>query len=338
MATIGATAITYLDYQSRLDPDNKIAKIIELSSKRNEILLDFKVKEGNLPIGHQAVIRTGLPAVAWRMLNYGVPQSKSITQKVIDTCGMLESYSEVDVDIAKINGNSAEFRLGEDASFLEAMNQEMATGIFYHSQVTAPEKITGFGPRYPSPGQAPASWDPEKTAFNMVNAASATDGTDNFSMWLVVWGDNTVHGIVPQGSEGGFMHEDLGQNTNIDANGLKYEVLRSHYQWKIGLHVKDWRYVVRICNIDLSKLIAGGVVDLFGAMIDAYYKIPSLGMGSAAFYASPVVLAWLQKQAAAKSNVIQSTKDPVGRPVIQFMDIPIRRCDALVQESPIAFS
>jgi hypothetical protein len=39
-----------------------------------------------------------------------------------------------------------------------------------------------------------------------------------------------------------------------DANGNYYQALRSLYQWDNGLVVKDWRYVVRICNIDVSNL------------------------------------------------------------------------------------
>ncbi len=39
-----------------------------------------------------------------------------------------------------------------------------------------------------------------------------------------------------------------------DANGGKYEGYRTHYKWDNGLALRDWRYVVRIANIDVSNL------------------------------------------------------------------------------------
>jgi hypothetical protein len=328
--------VTYLDLASRLGPDNKVSKIIEMLNQTNEILNDMVTKEGNLQTGHKSVIRTGLPAVAWRLLNYGVAKSKSTTAQVTDTCGMLEAYAEVDKDLAMLNGNTADFRLSEDQAFLEAMNQAMALTLFYGSTAVNPERFTGLTPRYSS-GQIVSSLNPLLSAYNVVNAYSSASGADQYSMWLIVWGDNTIHGIYPQGSEAGFIHEDRGQQTVSDGAGGQYEALRTHYQWKLGLCVKDWRYAVRIANIDASA-ITSSTVDILAAMTDAYYKIPSFAMGKACFYAPPFVLAWLHKQAAARTNVIQTTTDPAGRPIVSFLGIPIRRCDQLVQESLVSFA
>ena len=45
---------------------------------------------------------------------------------------------------------------------------------------------------------------------------------------------------------------DNGKQTVTDANGGRYDVLESHYKWDCGLSVRDWRYVVRIANIDMD--------------------------------------------------------------------------------------
>ncbi|WP_337238094.1 major capsid protein, partial [Salmonella enterica] len=74
------------------------------------------------------------------------------------------------------------------------------------------------------------------------------------SIWLVVWGENTVHGIFPKGQKAGIQMEDKGQVTLKDVNGGKYEGYRTHYKWDNGLALRDWRYVVRIANIDVSNL------------------------------------------------------------------------------------
>src|SRR3954447_26546515 len=130
MATLGTTVLTYADWAKRMEEDG-IAAIIELLSQTNEILLDMLVLEGNLPTGHKTTVRTGLPQATWRLLNYGVPNGKSTTAQIVDTCGNLEAFSQIDKDIADLNGNTASFRLSETHAFLEGMNQQFATTLFY---------------------------------------------------------------------------------------------------------------------------------------------------------------------------------------------------------------
>src|SRR5436189_1267456 len=125
MATLSTGALTLADWAKRLDPDGKTPKIVELLSQTNEILDDMLWIEGNLPTGHRTTVRTGLPAVAWRLLNGGVAPSKSTTAQIDEQAGMLEAWSEVDKDLALLNGNIGAFRLSEATAFIEAMNQEM---------------------------------------------------------------------------------------------------------------------------------------------------------------------------------------------------------------------
>ena len=148
MATLSTTNLTLLDWAKRQDPDGNIPVIAELLSQTNEILSDAVFKEGNLPTGERVIIRTGLPAVYWRALNQGIPSSKSITAQVDESCGMLEARSEVDKDLIALNGNAASFRLSEDSAFLEAMNQEQASKLFYGNPATDPKQFLGLAPRY----------------------------------------------------------------------------------------------------------------------------------------------------------------------------------------------
>lgn len=327
MATIG-TSVTYLDLASRLGPDDKISGIIELLTKTNRIMDDMQVIEGNLMTGHKSTIRTGLPTATWRMLNYGVVPTKSITSQVTDTVGMLEAYAEVDKDLAELNGNDAAWRLSEDAAHLEAMNQQMATAVFYGNEQTHPERFTGLMPRYPQYGAE----DPSITAYNCIDSYPSSSGADQTSIWLIVWGPNTVHGIYPKGStSGGFMHTDLGEVT-LDDNQTPpghYQGFRTHYQWKLGFTVRDWRYAVRCANIDTSA-ITNSAVDLLAAMTRAYYRIPSFEMGTAVFYCNNLILQWLQLQAIAKSVLALRYEEVEGKPKTLFMGIPIKRCDAIL--------
>ena len=319
MSVVGDLNPTLADVAKRLDPDGTIADIVELLAETNEVLADMTFVEGNLPTGHRTTIRTGLPEATWRMLNYGVQPSKSTTKQVDDTCGMLEAYAEIDKKLADLNNNTATYRLSEDRSFLEAMNKEMADTLFFGDTTKYPERFLGLAPRFSTLTLASAA-----SAENVVNGG-ASSGTSNSSIWLVGWGQNSVHGIYPKGSKAGFQHKDLGEETLTDAAGGRYQGYRTHYQWDIGLCVRDWRYVVRICNI--PKTI--GTTNLIDLMIEASELLPSLNGVRPAFYMNRTMRTNLRKQLANKSNVNLSIDEAAGKKVLAFDEIPVRRCDAL---------
>ncbi|EHP6080509.1 hypothetical protein ABVS80_001141 [Escherichia coli] len=322
MAVKGLTALTLADWGKRVDQNGKIDKIIELLGQTNPILEDMPFVEGNLPTGHRTTIRTGLPEAAWRLLNYGVKQGKSTTAQITDTVGMLEAYAEVDKSLADLNGNTAEFRLSEDRAFIEGMNQQMAQTVFYGDTSVTPERFMGLAPRYSS-----------KTAGNGQNIIDAGGtGTDNTSIWLIVWGENTVHGIFPKGQQAGLQHQDLGEQTLTDQNGGKYQGYRSHYKWDNGLTVRDWRYVVRVANIDVSDLSSPtAAANIVRLMIQALHRIPNRGMGKAVFYMNRSVAQALDLQSLDKASLALTVKETEGEWWTAFRGIPIRETDAILE-------
>lgn len=323
MATKSITFPTLADHAKRLDPDGKIATIVELLSQTNPVLQDMTFVEGNLPTGHRSTVRTGLPSVYWRALNQGVPSSKSTTAQTDDTCGMLEAYAEVDKALATLNDNTSEFRLSEDRAFLEAMNQAMGETVFYGDPSTDPRKFLGLSSRYG-----------DMTAGNAQNIIQASNGTstNNTSIWLIGWGDQTVHGIFPKGSKAGLDHEDLGEQTLFDSAGGKYQGYRTHYVWRNGLTVRDWRYAVRIPNIDVSKLKPGDTetIDLIKLMIKSLHCVPNLKMGKFAFYCNRTVAEYLDIQSIEKSALALKVQELEGQFWTAFRGIPIRSTDALI--------
>ena len=314
-------AVTLADIARRLEPGGKVDKIVEMLSQTNEVLEDMLFVEGNLPTGHKSTIRTGLPAVAWRMLNYGVQPDKSTTVQVTDSCGMLESYAEIDKALADLNDNTAAFRLSEDRAFLEAMNQEMASTLFYGNTSENPERFLGLSARYSSKDDKVA-----KNAMNVLDAGGGSSGRCT-SIWLVAWGENTVHGIYPKGSKAGFQHKDLGEVTLQDADGGMYQGYRTHYKWDIGLTVRDWRYAVRIANIDSSGLNG---VPLMELMIEASERLPNKNLGRPVFYMNRKLRTALRMQMLKKSNVYLGWGEAAGKAVLNFDDIPVRHCDAIL--------
>lgn len=333
MALIGTQVLTLADLRARLGADNKVeSAIIEALNTANEALDDMMVKEANGGVVHKTVIRTGLPSVAWRMLNYGVPKSKSQTAPVSDTVGMLEAYAEVDKSLADMSGNVAAFRESEARPFLESMSQAASTTLFYGNTDVNPERFLGLSPRF-----SKLSTDPTQSGSNIVDAGGT--GATNTSLWLIVWGDQSVHGIYPKGSTAGLQRNDKGQVTLQDANGNNYEGYRDHFKWDLGLTVRDWRYVVRIANIDvtLARTDMTYLKSLLGYIIDAeekVYRIPGTateaGMPRAAWYGNRTVRALLRRAQQEKiaNNITNETL--YGKPVTAINGIPLRLADSLL--------
>ena len=332
MATLSNSNLTLADWAKRSDPDGRVPIVAELLSQSNEILDDCVFKEGNLPTGERVVIRTGLPGVYWRALNQGIPSTKSTTAQIDEACGILEARSEVDKDLAMLNGNTAQFRLSEDTAFLEAMNQTQAETMFYGNPGTDPKKFLGLAPRYG-----------DLSADNAVNILSAGgSGSDNASVYLVVWGDNTVYCPFPKGSKAGLTHEDLGEQTVYNSDGTRLQAFATRYQWKNGLVVKDWRYVVRICNIDISDLLGSTSTQastastaLVKLMARALYRIPNMAMGRAAFYMYRTVHSGLSIAAMDKSQSVLAIQEGLSQfgsaqSYLSFLGVPLRRVDALI--------
>lgn len=324
MAVLPTTHPTLLDVTKRLDPNGKIDAIAEILNQTNPILEDMVWIEGNLPTGHRTTVRTGLPTPTWRKLYGGVQPTKSTTIQITDSTGMLEAYAEVDKALADLNGNTASFRLSEDRAHIEGMNQELVQTLFYGNEGTEPEAFTGFAPRFNSLSAA--------NAGNIITS-EAIEGSDNASIWLVVWGPNTVHGIYPKGSKAGLSVDDKGQVTieNIDGNGGRMEAYRTHYRWDAGLTVRDWRYIVRIQydQEDLSKDALTGP-DLADLMVDAIERVPSLSMGRAVFYMNRRAKSFLRRQLSSATKNSTLTREEVGGKKVEVFDgIPVRTTDAL---------
>ena len=334
MATLGGIALNLVDVAKRTDPTGKIAKIAELLSQKNEVLDDMVSMEANGITGHRVSVRTGLPTAFWRALNQPVPPSKSTTAQMDEAIGMLENYSQVDVDVAKLGGNVNDVRLSEAYAMVEGISQQMTQALIYGDTTVNPERILGFAPRFSAIAGA-------ANGQNVMSAGGS--GSDNTSVWLVGWGDNTVYTTYPKGSQAGLMHEDLGIETVTGTAGITGSLMRAyrdHWQWKLGLVVKDWRYVVRLCNIDTSDLVgstgtqnAQQMINLLSRMLD---RIPDFAACNPALYMNRTVFSLLRVQALAKSSsalAIEPGLSQFGNPVrgrLSFFGIPIHKVDQIL--------
>jgi len=328
MATLAVTNPTLLDVTKAMAPDGSIDTVAEILNQTQEMLDDITMIEGNLPTGHRTTVRTGIPLPTWRQLYGGVQPTKSTRVQITDSCGMLEAYAEIDKALADLNGNTNEFRLSEDRAFIEGMAQTAAQTMFQGNEALNPERFTGFDARFNDMGA--------DNADNIIDAGGT--GNDNASMWLVGWGPNTVHGIYPKGSQAGLAMSDKGQVTleNVDGAGGRMEAYRTHYRWDLGLTVRDWRYVVRIANIDRSALTADAAsgANLPNLMFEAEQRVPNLGGARFAWYSDRNLATKVMQQSAAGTKNSTLTWEDVGgrRTLMTPTGLPLRRVDALASD------
>ena len=324
---------TLNDFLQALGPDDAVTDLGELLMQTNQLYEDMTWVEGNLLTGHRFSIRTGLPTPTWRRLYQGVQPTKSTRAQVTASTGMLEDYSEVYKALSDLNGNTVRFRLQEDAAHVEGFNQTVGRSLVYESEDTNPAAITGLMPHYnATPGAA-------GIGQQIIDAGGT--GTDNASILLVGWAPNTIYGIFPKGSKAGLQVSDQGEVRSVakTADGLSngyYQAYSTHYRWDLGLVVQDYRYAVRIANIDRSLLGPDPTVtgytgaNLPNLLFQAIEYIPSLENCRPVFYMDRSIKTVLRQQLPniVKNSTLQ-IMEVGGKKVDSFQDIPIRRMDQM---------
>lgn len=331
MATLDGSLHTIYDWAKLQDPKGAPAKIAEILSQKNEFIDVALYKEGNLPTGHQATIRTALPTPTWRMFNQGVAPTASNTSQLTFQCGMLQDRSHADIELAKLNGNVKAYRFNESKAHMEGMSQEMAATNFYGA-ASSPTEFVGFANYYTSTS--------ENNGDNII--LSGGSGSDQTSIYLMGFGDQAIYGIFPKGSTAGLEHRDLGEDDVDDADGNPYRAYKDLYTWKSGLVVEDWRYGVRIANIEVSDLtglsstqaITASTSIIYG-MLSAIDRIPDMSACTPYFMVNRTVASALRKIYLDKSSSVLSIEkatNQFGKTIHQlmFMGIPVKINDSIV--------
>ena len=349
---IGNQNLTLLDHAKRTDPDGKIARIVEMLARVNSIVDDAVSMEGNTQTGHVTTMRTGLPQIAWRSINVGVQPSKSTTKQVAVTAGILEGMGKVDEELVELAPDGAAFRLSEVSPFMESFSQTLASTMFYGDTRVNPDRFTGLSAYY---AQLNATYQANPDALinpsttlpdsgrNVFDASEGgkygtPGGGYNTSLWLVVWGEQSIHTFYPKGTRAGIYHEDKGKWLIDDgrSTGAQYWAWVDQYKAKMGLCVRDWRQAVRIANIDVRALKTASddsdsSQNLVKKAIEAVNYVQFLNAGKAAWYCNRMVKTYLEVKAMNKFNAFLKYEDlGEGKTMTKLMGIPVHRCDAIM--------
>ena len=329
MAVIGNSYVNIADIMK----NEALGPVVNMLMQYNPILDDAITVEANKGSSHMTTLQTGLPSVTWGKLYQGIPQSKSTRQQVTDTTGFVEGLSTIDSRVLKHSDDPGMTRLIEAQGFMEAFAQEIASGMMYHDTIGTPEKFKGLFARYNVLAGGGAG-------NNVIDGGGT--GSDNTSIAIVTWGDNYTHLIHPKNTPVGLERTDMGRQRVVDAAGNPFYVMEEEFRQHIGLVVRDWRYNVRIANIDVSDVIAG-TVDIYALLRKAYHKIkkisrtnpnPDAGLGGVrqAIYCNATILEALDALGTNSNNAALQLRpaELEGKEINTWRGLPVRQLDALL--------
>lgn len=331
MATIGNSFPSLIDHFKSVDAKGNIVPTIETLTQLTPIMRDAFVEEANQGFKHLSVIRTGLPTPTWGKLYQGIPQSKSTKQQVEDASGFVESLSTVDTRLLNYKKNPAQARADEANAHMEAMSQDVQTNFFYSDTASTPERFKGVSARY-------------NTLTNTQVVDGGGVGSDNTSIWMVSWGRGKTGLFYPEGSRAGIIRQDKGEQRVTDDIGNPYYVKEEYFRQDVGVTVGDYRYNVRIPNIDVSELIAGNI-DIYALLRKGLYKLHSTYDGEMAenflrtsgtngartvIYVNRTVMEALDAQSTNDDKLELRPADLEGRMIDTYRRLPIRMTDALI--------
>jgi hypothetical protein len=248
MAVLSTGQLTLADWAKRLDPDGNVPAVAELLSQTNEILEDG--------------VRRGQPADRPPRRHPHRPADDLLPHAQPGRADLQGHHGPGRRADRNARGPQPHRHQARDAQRqLGAFRSVRGRGVHRGDEPGAGDRACSTATRRPTRASISA-WRratarSRAPATRRTSSTPAAPRTNNTSIYLVVWGENTVFNIFPKGSKAGLkVASGSRRGERADANGNFYQALRSLYQWDNGLVVKDWRYVVRICNINTANLVA----------------------------------------------------------------------------------
>jgi hypothetical protein len=333
MAALGAYLLTLADVAK--SKNKQIGKVAEVLLQMNPMLNDIPYMQMNEGTSHVEEIRSNLPSVYYRKANQPIPSSKSLVEERKFTTAHFESKSVMDAMVAQRGGidRIAYNRWNQAQGHIQAAAIEHAKLAIYGSPTTSTRKVAGFMDIYST------TLSTEPTSAQVIDGGGVN--SNNTSILLLHWGERSMFGIYPAGSQAGLKRTDRSKGGNLvqitanDENGNSGVFYGYEEQFEVdhGLVVKDYRQGARIANIDVTLLKSGNAAaDLIDLMISASYKIFNPENGKGIWYVNRTIEAFLHKQALSKvtAGAGLTFDNYEGKQVLMFLGRPVRRSDTLL--------
>jgi len=326
MAELGMDTRYHLHQLGKLTKNNKVINMGKVLSEDNPILKDMPIVPSNEILSYTGVRESSLPTPQIIEIGDGWDASKAEWDSFSEVISMFKDRIDIPRDALRIQPNYAQLRAIIRDRHIEGFGQGVANHFYYGTSTATPEKFDGLDIRYKTP-DATNPINPSSAGQYGVYDMAGTD-SDTSSIWLIQWAVDKICGICPVNDvHMGLRYEDKGLVYVTAENGKEREDYRAELEWDLGIKVDDYRAVARIRNIEsaLSAIDA----DLWKKIIEARNNFK--GKEPVWLYCNGKIFTHLDILTADKQNVHYSDKNPYGTPMLMFRDMPIRKCDALLE-------
>jgi len=312
--------LTFRELSNRLAPGDKdIAEITEVMEEENEMLLDIPWFQCNQVLSEKFPRRTALPQGTQRRAYQGVPTTTSTTQVVVEPVSLLEALSEIDEDIVNNAGDLAErmaFRRTEDIAHVSGLSQQLADLFLEGVQAGSPESFDGLQIRLNDLGQT-----------NVIDGGNS-GGT---SIYAVDWGRRTAYGIYPAAAAKrgtlGLQIIDKDVVPVLDGSDDTFHVYRTQFKWWMGLCIRDELRTCRYANINPT---IGGTNSFNENLLIELVERCKMRPATTRIYCNVELRTQMRIRLKDKTNVNFGKEEGLGGvSILTFMDIPVRRLDAI---------
>lgn len=316
--------LTLADYESVIG-DKDVARRALINTIRDYMPFFDQgiVVQGNDGTGDKGQFITKYPEGQLRAFNEG--WGTETVQGNVARYEVSQMHSRSTVDLKLYNtrkpGERDTWRLRNDQAFVRGLARSAVRRVFYGDPSTDPRDSKGLA-NIVTPNS-------EIFGSRIIDAGGTTDGklTD---IWLANWEPSSFYMFYPQGGDGpGLSVENMGEQYVLDKTGKKsYRALVTEFAWDLGVALYDCERIVRITNVDTSKLTKKNTSgpDLIDLLMQAKGMLTDESSGKVAFYMADGVRSFFERQVMNKDNVLLSVGDVQGRQGVPTLaGIPIHK-------------
>lgn len=317
-----ANPVTLADFEG-LASDKSIKTLIHTIRDYQPIFDQAVIQRGNDGFGDRGKIVTSYPEGQLRSFNEGWDAEKVHGAEARYKAAMVRSRSEIDRDLYNTRppAERDSWRFRQDEGFMRGFARTAVRKLFYGNPAADSRDCLGLANII-----TPAN---EAFAGRIINAEGTTSNKQT-SIYLVNWDPASVYCFYPQnGSDAGLTVENMGEQYAFDENGKRFRALVTEFAWNLGVAVYDAEKVVRVANIDTTKLSIdnkkSGSPNLIDLMTQALEMLPDDQTGRCAFYLNDNLRSVLRRQIVNKDNVWLGMDEVAGRKVLTFGGVPVHR-------------
>lgn len=319
------TRYTFIKLLQMNGADGQTMEIGDALSEQNDMIRDAVILPANDVMSHSDLRATSIPTPQIVKIGDGWDASVVQWDAFKDDISLFKDRCQIPEDAIKFAGDKAGKRAQIERQHLEGFGQGVQNHLIYGTSAADPEKFDGLDVRYKTPDSTDP-WDPSSSGDYGVLDNSGT-GDDTTSIWLIQWAESKVSLRTPKNDpNSGIKRTDKGSVLISAENSKNRWDYITEFEWAVGLSIKDVRAVVRIRNIESA--VANVTTDTIKKIIEAREMFN--GNETVWMYTNRRIRTHFRIMAEAKQNVLYSSENPYNIPLLMFGDMPIRRCDAIL--------